>query len=243
MTDSTWTADDLAAVVGVIDLQSGVAVHAVAGQRARYAPVHIGDGNPLRLVEHYVSLGVTSLYVADLSAIEKQQPCFEQVEQIAASVGGSVWLDFGWTGEESERTLRWIARLTQTYPALQFIAATESARGLETPGELAALVGPDRTWLGMDYRNGELLGVQSDEQRWLDEARVRRFAGVVPLDLAAVGTGSGPATELICRRIRVATPQLRMVSGGGVATAADARRLREAGCERVLVASALLSLA
>jgi len=239
VTPLQWTADDLAAVVGVIDLQNGAAVHAIAGQRDSYRAVSIGAGNPAKLIEHYVSLGVTSLYVADLEAIEKQSPPSEHLEPIAASVEGRVWLDLGWTGKESPATLRRIARLAQTYPNLQFIAATECASGIETIGELAAIVGPERTWLGLDYRSGKLLGRSSDERLWLEAARERQIAGAVPLDLAAVGTGCGPATESICQRIRAAAPGMRILSGGGVATADDLRKLRDAGCERVLVASAL----
>ena len=62
-------------VVGVIDLKQGRAVHAVAGRRDQYQPVQIQSqppadwGDPIRLVDLYLRLGIRRLYLADLDAI------------------------------------------------------------------------------------------------------------------------------------------------------------------------------
>src|SRR5688572_13164356 len=61
-------------VIGVVDLLAGVAVHARAGPRARYAPVRPVAGSAvepgLALARNYVGrLGLGELYAADLDAI------------------------------------------------------------------------------------------------------------------------------------------------------------------------------
>jgi phosphoribosylformimino-5-aminoimidazole carboxamide ribotide isomerase len=62
---------------------------------------------------------------------------------------------------------------------------------------------------------------------------------IIVLDLARVGTGGGPDIETIAA-VREAVPGLSLIAGGGVRGAGDLTRLADAGCDGVLVASALL---
>jgi phosphoribosylformimino-5-aminoimidazole carboxamide ribotide isomerase len=49
----------------------------------------------------------------------------------------------------------------------------------------------------------------------------------------------GLGTLDLCRRLRAARPSLELISGGGVRSHDDLRLLSSAGCDWVLVASAL----
>jgi phosphoribosylformimino-5-aminoimidazole carboxamide ribotide isomerase len=62
---------------------------------------------------------------------------------------------------------------------------------------------------------------------------------LIVLDLARVGAGSGLDAGLLSR-IRAAAPGLSLLAGGGIAGADDLRTAEDAGCDGVLVASALL---
>jgi phosphoribosylformimino-5-aminoimidazole carboxamide ribotide isomerase len=65
------------------------------------------------------------------------------------------------------------------------------------------------------------------------------FQRMIVLDLAAVGTGQGPATGPICRHLRASHPQLEIISGGGIRDLEDVRQLARDGCDTVMVSSAL----
>ena len=59
------------------------------------------------------------------------------------------------------------------------------------------------------------------------------------LDLARVGRNEGPDLDLI-EGIRAAVPAVRLIAGGGVRGRDDLVRLKDAGCNGALVATALL---
>jgi phosphoribosylformimino-5-aminoimidazole carboxamide ribotide isomerase len=232
--------------VGVIDLAGGRAVHAIAGDRDAYRDVAFCDGNPIALAAHYHDLGLRNLYIADLDSIRGgavQQQVIERLLEAGDSFTFSI--DPGWcspqTGSEGPSTgmFRAIERLSNRYPALRWIAATESCRSLSDLQLLADRAAPGQWLLGLDYRDGQLLRHEADEHEWISAARQSGCRGAVVLDLAAVGTGIGPQTADPCRRVRRLAPTWTLYSGGGVRNPADAQELIDAGCDRILVATAL----
>ena len=58
------------------------------------------------------------------------------------------------------------------------------------------------------------------------------------LDLARVGTGCGVDLGLL-EELRKRFPELRLLAGGGVLARRDLDRMRDAGCDGALVASAI----
>ena len=62
---------------------------------------------------------------------------------------------------------------------------------------------------------------------------------MILLDLESVGTYRGISTEQLVSEVSEKFPAVRLVSGGGVRTQEDAQRLLTAGCQHVLVASAI----
>ncbi|MFK8114015.1 MAG: HisA/HisF-related TIM barrel protein [Rubripirellula sp.] len=235
----TRFADDLFAnLVGVVDLQNGQAVHAIAGNRSHYQPVAFCDGDPQKLVDHYRRVGVGGIYLADLDGLSGGSTQSDVIESICERVERlPVLVDTGWSPSLNASA---IADLADRFCKTRWIAATESLTSIESLREFAKLVGPQRTLLGLDFRDGELVsqGVGSDE--WLSAACDLSLDGVLVLDVADVGTGRGPSTAKICHEIRRAMPELRIVSGGGVRDSDDVRALLDAGCESCLAATALL---
>jgi phosphoribosylformimino-5-aminoimidazole carboxamide ribotide isomerase len=232
-------------VIGVIDLMAGRAVHARSGMRDRYAPVvktsgsAMPPGDSLALARAYVEeMGVHELYVADLDAIMGRPPQTALVAQIATP-RAPLWLDAA------------IATVAQAHEALA-IGASRIVVGLETlPSfdELEAIcqsAGRERVAFSLDVRHGVPIllpggtitagSVETIAQRASDSG-----AGtIVALDLARVGTGTGPDVALMTR-LRGAVPDVTLMAGGGVRDAVDLERLAAAGCDGALVASALLS--
>jgi phosphoribosylformimino-5-aminoimidazole carboxamide ribotide isomerase len=229
-------------VTPVLDLMAGRAVAARGGERAAYAPVRSvlasGEGDALALARVFRDLlGCVEWYVADLDAISGGAPQWPLIRALA-DLGGRPLLDVATTTVE---------RGAEALAA----GADRVVVGLETLDSFAQLeaivgrVGSARVVFSLDLRNGAPLvrpGAPHGETG-LPLALARRAvaAGVralLVLDLARVGTGTGVDLDLV-RRIRRALPDIELLAGGGVAGPADLARLAAAGCDEVLVASAL----
>jgi phosphoribosylformimino-5-aminoimidazole carboxamide ribotide isomerase len=225
-------------VIPVIDLKSGVAVHAVRGQRERYRPLRSGlvcGAEPLEIARAFrQKLGLDELYVADLDAIAGGPRHHEVL--IAVASEARVMVDAGVTDAAEARPL--VAQgVTRVVIATETLADPATLAGLraELPG--APLV------LSLDLRERRLLSRDPALARLgavealalLLESGVRE---VIVLDLARVGSGAGPDIALVdelCARF----PEVDLFAGGGVRDVADLRALAEAGAAGALVATAL----
>lgn len=227
-------------VIPVLDLKGGRAVQARGGRRETYAPVRSRlawvEGDALALARAYRdALGCDEWYVADLDAITGGAPQHELLGSIAR-LGSRLLVDAGSTTPEG---------------ALETIAAgaTRVVVGLETLcsfGALAAIVlavGEERVVFSLDLRQGEPVvragaSPTGTPAALVDQGASAGVRALIVLDLARVGTGSGIDLELV-RGIRRGHPDLELLAGGGVGDVSDIERLAEAGCDGVLVATAL----
>ena len=228
-----------------MDLKDGCAVHAVAGKRDQYKPVSltgaVSHGNPQQLIRFYVGRGLSQLYVADLNALQRRSQQFSVVREMLENARQceSILLDLGWRGDEDRSSMEMIGCWVREFPNLSVVAATESAVSPVAYRRLADRVGCDRTFLGLDYRGGQVIGDNANEHDSIRSARDDKLRGIVVLDLDAVGISAGPTTAAIVRRVKEQFSIGTIVSGGGVRSADDARELFQAGCNQCLVATAL----
>jgi phosphoribosylformimino-5-aminoimidazole carboxamide ribotide isomerase len=225
-------------ILPVLDLMGSRVVRAVAGERHAYRPVVsrlTPSSEPLAVAAAFRShFGLSELYLADLDAIAGAEPD-EAVFATLGEHGFRLWVDAG--VRDRTRALR-LAR-----GGVQGVVV-----GLETvtgPAALAAICGEmgDRVVFSLDLRGGRPLGDLSSWQGADAEAIARQAIDggvrrVLVLDLAHVGTGRGPGTADLCRRL-VEVEGIEVWAGGGVRGAADLRALRDNGVRTVLVASAL----
>jgi phosphoribosylformimino-5-aminoimidazole carboxamide ribotide isomerase len=201
-------------VVGVIDLKAGEAVHAVRGERERYRPL----GDPLALASRY---GLEELYVADLDAITGGAVQTEIIAALASEA--RVMVDAG--ANDPQRLLD--------------LGVDRVVVGTETLTDADAL--PPDAVLSVDLRDRRVLSRDPQLAGLTALDAVARLAGpreVIVLDLARVGTGSGPDVETIAE-LHAAFPELELLAGGGVRDAGDLRALEDAGAAGALVATAL----
>jgi phosphoribosylformimino-5-aminoimidazole carboxamide ribotide isomerase len=113
--------------------------------------------------------------------------------------------------------------------------------------EICAAVGGDRAAFSLDLREGEpivssrvLNHPARDEPAHVvaERAADAGVGAVIVIDLARVGMGLGLDFGLV-GRVREAVPGLTLLAGGGVRGPDDIARLEDAGCDGVLVATAL----
>jgi phosphoribosylformimino-5-aminoimidazole carboxamide ribotide isomerase len=244
-------------VVGVLDLLGDRAVHARGGHRSLYEPVVMVAGEPIQpghapdLARAYVDrLGLDEIYVADLTAIaasvdraHRRARAHAEPPRHASTLDGItasgvvVWLDAG------------IATPGDALHALH-LGATRVVVGLETlPSwkalqEICHLVGAGHVSFSLDLRDGapvsslHLVSGRTRPDTIVELAAAAGVTSVIVLELARVGTYSGPDLEMI-DAVRRAVPQVDLFAGGGVRGAEDLERLAEAGCDGALVATAL----
>jgi len=227
-------------VIGVIDLLDGRAVHARAGAREHYEPVRavagaaIEAGDAVAIARTYCdSLGLTDLYAADLDAIMGRSPQDGMVAALAAI--GPLWLDAGVSSLDRARQVLALG-IERVIVGLETLESWSALRAIATG------VGDERVAFSLDLRNGEPL-----TRRTLPSGEAAAVAAqaveagvhsIIVIDVTRVGTGAGLDLELIAR-VREAVPQVMLLAGGGVRGRDDVRRLADAGCDGVLVATAL----
>ncbi len=217
-------------IVPVIDLKGGVVVHARRGQRAEYAPLQspLVDGSePVAVARALCALCRTStLYVADLDALAGG-PVNETVLAGLAAVADP-WVDAGAITPERA------AAVHRAGPARNVV-------GTESLGPGAEITTP--VVLSVDLRDGRLI---SDDPELAGRgpnaaaplARALNISELLVIDLARVGSGSGPPVGAVAE-LAAALPGVAIYAGGGVRDDADLRALESAGAAGALVATAL----
>jgi len=227
-------------VIGVLDLRDGHAVHARAGAREHYEPVRAVAGAPIEAGDaaaiaraYRDRLGLTELYAADLDAIVGRVPQDGIVQALAAAA--TLWLDAGVSSLAR-------ARHVLTLGVERVIVGLETLESWNALRAIAAGVGAEGVAFSLDLRNGEPLTrmtpPSSDAAAVAVKAVEAGVHSIIVIDVARVGTGAGLDLELIAR-VREAVPDVMLLAGGGVRGFEDLERLAGAGCDGVLVATAL----
>jgi phosphoribosylformimino-5-aminoimidazole carboxamide ribotide isomerase len=232
-------------VLPVIDLMAERVVRGIAGRRHEYRSIEsrLGcDATPARVAQAFTErLGLREAYVADLDAIAGSEPAWSIYQQLADQ-GLRLWIDAGVS--DATRARRLAEFTVDGVPLAAVIAGLESLPTPATLRELLSIVGPERLVFSLDL-HGRVPRVAAPAWQGFDAEQIARAAlelGVrrmIVLDLARVGVGDGVGTEPLCRQLRTWDAQLEITAGGGVRHRGDLESLAQAGCNAVLVASAL----
>ena len=188
------------------------------GERERYRPL----GDPLALARRF---GCDELYVADLDAIAGGP--LQTAILAALAREARIMVDAGVSDPEGAR-------------ALLELGVDRVVVGTETLADADAL--PFDAVLSVDLYDGRVLSRDPRLAGLSALDAVALLAGpreVIVLDLARVGTSSGPDVALIAE-LHAAFPDLVLLAGGGVRDSDDLRALADAGAAGALVATALL---
>ena len=238
-------------IIPVLDLVRGVAVWAQAGDRARYEPVASAlvpsaVGDPVALLQAYRGrLGARSCYIADLDAIQGgavQRAMLRELAELETGFAGAIMVDAG--AHSPESTFEVLA-----CGASQVVVGLETLRAFTDLAEIVRIVGVGRVVFSVDLRLGSPVlhgamqdagGSQPDALSLAEQAVAAGVGSLLVLDLARIGTGCGTDLGLI-EGLRKRFPSLRLFAGGGVLARRDLDRMRDAGCDGALVASAIHS--
>lgn len=211
-------------VIPVIDLAQGRVVHARRGERSRYAPLQSQLTSSTQFDEVAQALreftGSDELYVADLDAIEGSGSHRELILQ--ANWTGTLLLDHG-------------VRTTKDLALYRDIPLLRQVVGSETLSDRSVLAtAPQGSIFSLDLDHGSPRGPVTAH-----EAIQSGITTMILLDLAVVGSESGPNCLELGRSLRSEFPNLELIAGGGVRNRDDLERLAGAGFQAALVATAL----
>jgi len=230
-------------VIGVLDLSNGMAVHAKGGARAHYGPVQsipgarLTPGDALAIASWFVKkCGLREIYIADLDAL-RGRPLQRALVSNIAALGSSLWLDAGISSVVS-------AQAALSAGASRVVVALETLSSFDALAAVCQAVGGKTVAFSLDIRRGEPFVKAAaphagDRAEALVARAVAAGAGsIIVLDLSRVGTRRGVDVALL-ERVRTAVPDVELIVGGGVRGPSDLAALEKAGCDAVLVATAL----
>lgn len=234
-------------VIPVLDLMDGKVVHGVAGRRDTYQPITsqlVDSPLPAPVADALVQkLGASEAYLADLDAIEGGSPAWNTYGEIAAA-GLELWVDAGLA--DVDRAVQFKRLIGAGAPFKAVIAGLETVASADLLSRLLEEIGSDRLVFSLDLREGQPIVADSSSDwnsataeeiaRQAIDVGVRRL---IVLDLAQVGVSDGVKTLELCQALRREDDELEIISGGGVRGVDDLWKLRLAGCNAALVASAL----
>jgi len=231
-------------IIPVIDLLGSVVVRGIAGRRSEYRPLVsrlAADATPANVGAGLAACGFRAAYVADLDAILHGQPNWPAYTALAAA-GLELWIDAGLT--DAERAAELATAQIAERPIAGIVVGLETLISPAALAEILRVVGAERVIFSLDLAAGRPLACAA---AWQDagplaiaeEVLTLGVKRIIVLDLARVGVAQGCGTEELCRAIRSLSSDVELIAGGGVRHADDIAALAAAGCDGVLVASAL----
>jgi len=236
-------------IIPVLDLAGGVAVHAQAGDRTRYAPLTSelapdATGDPVVLLRAFHAiLGVHECYVADLDAIQGgalQRTLLRQLAAFHTGFAGALLVDAGTRHPGG-------ALEVLSCGASEVVVGLETLHAFADLAKIVDVIGPTRLVFSLDLKLGtpilhpamqDASGAGPDVLSLAAQAITAGVTTLLLLDLGRVGTGCGVDLGLL-ETLRRGFPRARLLAGGGVLTRRDLDRMRDAGCDGALVASAI----
>lgn len=237
--DVNLDVNDGMTLIPVIDLLNGQVVRGVRGDRKAYRPIEsalCASSDPVTvariLVDHCAA---RQLYVADLDALMGGQAQCDILRELLVALDGiELWVDAGFVDADAASALR--AQLAPLSQRIVPVFASESLRSRAALVECRDRFGAAGAVLSLDRRDGQRLdpaGCWDAMALWPQR--------VIVMTLERVGSGAGPDLETMAQLHREA-PATTLVGAGGVRSADDLARGREAGAGAWLVASALHDL-
>jgi phosphoribosylformimino-5-aminoimidazole carboxamide ribotide isomerase len=235
-------------IIPVLDLAGGIAVHARAGDRHRYETVRSvlapeGNGDPVALIRAFGEvLGAEECYVADLDAIQGgpvQRAVLRELATVETGFAGSLLVDAG-----THRPGGGLEVLS--CGASEIVVGLESLHAFGDLTDIVERIGSSRVIFSLDLRLGSpvLHPAMQDASGAADALSLASQAveggirTLLVLDIGRVGTGCGMDLGLL-DLLRRRFSGVRLLAGGGVLTRRDLDRVRDVGCDGVLVASAI----
>ncbi len=215
-------------IIPVLDVMNGHVVRAIGGRRTEYQPLN-AQRSLAEFAEFMLqAVDATELYLADLDAIQHGS-ISPAVQAFLNDAPSPILLDAG---------LRTSAELQRLGHSSQFRRVIAS----ETWQEALPLF-PASAIFSLDLFHNELrlanTALSHDIFTLVEQAVTLGCRSFIALDVAAVGEAYGPTILDLCTNLKKRHPKIELISGGGIRDRADVQHFADAGCDAVLVSTAI----
>jgi phosphoribosylformimino-5-aminoimidazole carboxamide ribotide isomerase len=226
-------------IIPVIDLLNGVVVYAKQGQRQHYQPIQsqlTHSSKPLDIVSALLDVyPFETLYIADLNAIQKFQPPFQDnyvvIEKIMQHYPHlKLWIDAGVTTQLALN--HWQTLHASLILGSENFAALESYTSLINEHKAAFI-------LSLDFMSGDFKGaggfkgaeaILSNAHYWPEN--------IIVMALSNVGANQGPNIPLL-QNIANRGKGKNLYAAGGVRNTDDLMKLKAMHIKGALMATAI----
>ena len=229
----------------------GQIVLAEGGNRDQYLPVDsklTRSPHPLDVAKAmFQQTGCDWVYLADIDSFSGATPAWHVYGQLLEA-GFGVWVDANWLKNDRFREVK---ERMPVLDRLRLIVSSETMSDAEQFDVLKEFTAMGvRPVFSLDMKGSDVIGGSSEisQQAPVDLVATAYDAGakdLIVLNLSMVGTlqkeieETQAATMELIERIVERFPDVTVTSGGGIASAEDAQRWLDAGCDHVLAASAI----
>ncbi len=218
------------AVIPVIDLKGGVAVHAKGGKRADYRPLETPFGpadDPLAIARGLLDVtGSTALYIADLDAIEGRGNNYSLCRDLADVLPTTtLWIDAGFS--DVDECAFWLPLGATLVIGSESLASHDNWKDIHAKSwrwrhAVTRLRRCDDAWTADIARRDRAVARTAHRH----ESRPRRHRG---------GARPRPAEVRLCQGRRAR----RVYAAGGIRNSGDLAKVTETGARGALIATAL----
>lgn len=222
-------------IIPVLDIWQNQVVHARAGQRATYKPIHSKLCYSSEPVEVLTALAtffpMTHCYLADLNALQQQSPQTAVIHDLTRHFPHiTFYLDSGLRTLSDYKIWATTYATPQIYPVL----GSETLASFADYQQIRAKA--ENGLLSLDFFQGRFLGdaaLLANPETWTKT--------VIHLNLNRVGTQSGIELAQL-QQLQQRAPHCAWIAAGGVRAFSDLQALQQQGVSGVLVATALHDL-
>lgn len=222
-------------IIPAIDIINGSCVRLSKGD---YATQKIYSNNPLEMAKRFEDAGIRFLHLVDLDgAKSKQIENHKILDKIASQT--NLIIDFG-GGIKSEEDVK----IAFNSGANQVTVGSISAQKPELMIEWLSTYGGSKIILGADCRNRKIAtngwqeSAEQDVLAFIQGYQPYGLQYAIVTDIEKDGMLAGAAEELY-QEILEQTQEINLIASGGVSNMNDILRLREIGCEGVIIGKAI----
>ena len=224
-------------IIPAIDIIEGKCVRLTKGD---YDTKKVYNENPLEVAKAFEDSGIEYLHLVDLDGAKAQHIVnYKVLEQIASKT--SLKIDFG-GGLKTNEDLY----IAFNSGAKQITGGSIAVKDPKTFEGWISKYGSQKIILGADSNEGKIAisGWQEDSQEdlipFIKAYQKKGIHYVISTDISKDGMLEGPSFELYKSIIEECSSQsIKLIASGGVSSIEDLPKLKEIGCEGVIIGKAL----
>lgn len=214
-------------------------VKGIKGERKKYFPISsskiLNDSDPLAMAVIFKQLGFEELYIADLDLIQGINKNLDYLKIILKETDLKIMLDAGISNLIDVNQLK-------SLKLNKLIIGTETLSSLEELSRIIKEHGKDRIILSIDLMNNQLITRNNELKslsllEFLKKLAEINVEEIIFLELTQVGAGTGINKDLI--EIMKENLPSQLITGGGVKTIDDLKKMERLGIDGALIATAL----